>query len=607
MSVAAILELAVPYASGDLFDLGYDQTADVLQITHPDYPARKISRYSHTLWTSDEITFGTTVAAPTGFSATPTEPVTTGAHPVDYDYVVTAVNEEIGQESLPSASDTASNDLSLYGNFNTLAWTASPTATAYNLYKGLSGQLGFIGQTTSTTFKDDNIAADYSDSYPRARDVFNAENQYPATVTFFGQRAYYGRTLAKPYGIYGSQVGDFYNFNASRPSQADDAVTFGVLARRVNAIQHMVPMDKLIVFTTDTIFAMSGVNGGAITPSSIDLKPQGYRGASKVRPQVADDIIFYGTSTGSRLRTLNYTFERDGYRGNDITVFSRHLFKNHDIVDMAWCEEPSQVLWAIRSDGKAATLTWMAEQDVWGWSLCETAGNFESCCSVIENGEAVLYAVIQRPLATGTFRHIERLSTINWTGISDCVFLDAARRTFGAELVTHIAGLGYLEGETVTALCDGSVVTGLVVTGGAITVPSSENVLVGLPYEAWVKTLPIVGQGNSGSTKGQPGALANAQITFDRTRGVEVGLGKRLAPGVFEPTSSDDEITSIYEVAMRQENESLAEVPELRSGTYECPLDTGDWTEDTACVVVRQRNPLPMTVLGIVPKYEAAG
>ena len=44
-------EIETPYLTADLFDLKYEQSADVLFITHPDYETRKLSRLVNTLWT----------------------------------------------------------------------------------------------------------------------------------------------------------------------------------------------------------------------------------------------------------------------------------------------------------------------------------------------------------------------------------------------------------------------------------------------------------------------------------------------------------------------------------------------------------------------------
>ncbi len=48
---SAVYEITTPYLTADLFDLRYEQSADVLYITHPDYETRKLSRIGNMAWT----------------------------------------------------------------------------------------------------------------------------------------------------------------------------------------------------------------------------------------------------------------------------------------------------------------------------------------------------------------------------------------------------------------------------------------------------------------------------------------------------------------------------------------------------------------------------
>lgn len=52
-----IYEIVSPYSSGDLVDLAFAQSADVMYITHPDYFPRKLSRTGHTAWTLETVPF----------------------------------------------------------------------------------------------------------------------------------------------------------------------------------------------------------------------------------------------------------------------------------------------------------------------------------------------------------------------------------------------------------------------------------------------------------------------------------------------------------------------------------------------------------------------
>lgn len=50
-SAEKVYEVATPWATADLDDLQFAQSADVLYVVHPDYEPRKITRTAHTTWT----------------------------------------------------------------------------------------------------------------------------------------------------------------------------------------------------------------------------------------------------------------------------------------------------------------------------------------------------------------------------------------------------------------------------------------------------------------------------------------------------------------------------------------------------------------------------
>ena len=69
---AGIYEIPNPYAEGDLFDIHYVQSADVLTLVHPGHAPRELRRLGATTWTFTTITFGSTLAAPGSVTATAT-------------------------------------------------------------------------------------------------------------------------------------------------------------------------------------------------------------------------------------------------------------------------------------------------------------------------------------------------------------------------------------------------------------------------------------------------------------------------------------------------------------------------------------------------------
>lgn len=592
MPGARLYRFAQPYAQADVGALDYEQSADVMYLAHPSYDPEKLSRFGHTDWRPSLVSFGATILPPAGPAAVATVVNTgTGYTPIATSYVVTAIQAENGQESLPSATATAGvNDLTLAGNFNTITWSAVAGIEVYQVYKQENGIFGFIGATTGLTFKDDNIAPDLGTTPQQTRTPFAGADNKPGKVTFYQQRLVWGRTNKTPNGVWTSQSANFENLNVARPAKDDDAVTFALVARQVNEISHLIPVKSLLALTSDSIFSIDGGSGGFISPSQLSVLPQGMRGASNVRPVVIDDVVFFNTSKGARIRTLNYNFYTAIYTGNDLTVFAPHFFKGYTLLDMAWLEEPTGTLWCVRNDGALIVLTWQAEQDVWGWSLCATDGFVESCCAVTENGEDRLYILVRRLVDGVERRYIERLATSLWHDVTTANYLDSSKAYSGTDLQV-MTGLDHLEGRTVTALADGNVITGLVVQNGKVDLGSTfSTVIVGIPYRSYIHTLPPVVQAN-GSIVGLTQQISDIVIRVKNSRGLKFGSDETDSANLFETKERMDEF-------------------------YGSPIDlfTGDilekmppeWSTQVGVALV-QDYPLPMQVLGVFPAVDIGG
>lgn len=93
-------EIPNSYAAADLMDIHYVQSADVLTLTHPNYPVQELRRLGATTWTWTAPVFQAPTNVPTSLAAaaTPTSATTTF-----YQYVVTSVNKDNLEETVASA------------------------------------------------------------------------------------------------------------------------------------------------------------------------------------------------------------------------------------------------------------------------------------------------------------------------------------------------------------------------------------------------------------------------------------------------------------------------------------------------------------------------
>jgi len=181
-------EVATDYLLDELPEIKFAQTMDVMYLVHPKHPPKKLSRYGHTDWTLEDVEFQPGISAPTGLSVTVTGfAESSSTLPTTTEYKVSAVNAN-GEESLPSAAVRANTRSTwMQGDRVGLKWYAVPGAVRYEVYKNEHGWFEWAGSTTETSFLDDNIEPDSSESPKEYRDPFCDPGEHiPESVEITG-------------------------------------------------------------------------------------------------------------------------------------------------------------------------------------------------------------------------------------------------------------------------------------------------------------------------------------------------------------------------------------------------------------------------------------
>lgn len=170
-TAARVFTLASPYSHSDLALLKFVQNVNTLILTHPSYAPYALTYSSPTSWTLTQITFGSTVPAPTGVVSSTTR----GAGDFNYAYCVTAVDNN-GQESNASIrTELTGLDRPTTDGTETISWDRVAGAQYYNVYRAEvsfqapippQAQFGYIGNTTGSSFIDSNINADFTQTPP---------------------------------------------------------------------------------------------------------------------------------------------------------------------------------------------------------------------------------------------------------------------------------------------------------------------------------------------------------------------------------------------------------------------------------------------------------
>lgn len=669
-SASRVYTVATPYDATILFDLHYAQNSDVLTLTHPLYPAKELRRLGVTDWTLTDVSFAAPTNSPTGLAVTTTITSPTDMKPTIY--AVTTVSADGVTESLPSDPVSATNNLTLAGNYNTVSWNAVNGADRYNVYKKRGGVFGYIGQvrpapasapvnistamrsgddrtvtvvtaaahglvtgdtvliqgsevgsfnsawsvtvvnTTTFTFEstkkefnigvagtvsklalsliDDNVLADTSQSPPEDIITLNGEaGDYPTATTYHEQRRWFAGTVSKPQVLWATRTGTESNLTSSLPARDADGLELRLAAVQNNSIRHLVPLADMIALTAGGEFRIFADGAPAITPSSVSIKPQGYAGANNVQPAVTTGSVLYVQAQGSRVRELSYNWESNAYRSVDISIMAPHRFNGYTIPQMAYSRAPESILWVVRNDGTLLGMTYVPDQQVYGWHAHDTRGVFESVCVVAENNEDVLYAVVLRGIAGREVRYIERLHTRFFTNQADAFYVDSGL-TYRGEPVTTVTGLQHLEGQVVSILTDGAVHPARTVTNGEVLLDYPASVVhVGLPIMADMRTLPLALEGIQAAGQGTTKNVSKVYLRVSQSSVVKAGPN----------------FTQLREYPARTVADAYGSPPALRDGELSLSIDPS-WNQDGA-VCVRQDQPLPLTVLSMTLEFQTGG
>lgn len=691
-TVARVYTITSPYAVADLPLLKFVQSGTVMTFVHTSYPPYTLTSTGATSWAFTAITFGSTAVAPTGASAS-----ASSAGSTNYAYVVTAVDTN-GQESLVSnvANLTAAVNVGATAGTITVTWAAAAGAVSYNIYKAqisftgaipVGASFGFVGTATGTSFIDSNIVPDYSLSPPIVDNPFASSNN-PGAVSYFQQRLCLAGSVTQPTSFWMSEPGSFYNFNYSNPSQDDDSITGTLVSLEVNAIKSLVPMPGgLLALTAKGAWQINGgASGAAVTPATVQGTPQAYNGASDIMPIIVNHDVIYVQAKGAIVRDLSYNIYANIYTGTDISVLSNHLFFGKRIVEWAYAEEPFKIIWAVRNDGTMLSLTFVKEQEIYGWARHDTNGLFKSVASLTEGQVDAVYVVVRRYLQSQWVYLIERLDDRMFTYCDanpealeqlpipmiranaesawcvDCgVQSDlptpaatlSANSTLGAvtfttdaasftsadvgsyirmggglaEVQTYVStqqvlgtwktspsevvpnrvvpipipadsgdwsitapfteffGLDHLEGETISVLADGGVVNGLVVEDGGITLPHGASlVLAGLGFQARLQTMDLDMSGVNDTVQGKRKKIGGLTVRCNETRGLKVGrtFGSLVSTKELSPFTTLDNAIPLVQGDERTLMDPLWDVP--------------------GRICIQQDDPLPATVLGVIPE-----
>lgn len=370
---------------------------------------------------------------------------------------------------------------------------------------------------------------------------------WPAHVCAFEGRKVYARTDGQPNRVDLTRTGGYgpaLDFSVRVPTVADDAISF--ILTDVNEI----------AWISEGYDMMIGTAGAARTlgrdSANLGFSATNFRqalasaiGSAAIRPAKAANSTLFAPFYAKAIREFVRSDNGIDYITPDLSVLSEHLFAK-GVIEMSFQQEPDTCFWWPRNDGEVVGLTFEKDQSMAGMHHHQLGGGgiVESACVIPGATRHEVWMIVRRVVNGTTKRYIERMAAPYNEEIdspADQWFLDCALQYSGAP-ANVIAGLGHLEGQTVSILADGAREPDQVVTGGQVTLASgrtASKVLVGLSYQSRARTLPSNIAIGDGSGLGRKKKIVKAMVDVLATGSLKVGRTATAAEEILSRRTTD--------------------------------------------------------------------
>ena len=346
---------------------------------------------------------------------------------------------------------------------------------------------------------------------------YSSMRGFPAAVAFHENRLWFGGTLGQPDGLWGSQSGEFFNFNTGTALD-NESIQLTSSIGEINTIKHIVSNRDLQVFTSTSEFSVPAFNQNPTTPTNAMIRRQTPFGISNVKPFVFDGATIYVQKEGSIVREFIYSDSEDAYVSTAVSALSAHLIKNP--VQMttlqAAIDRAESYVFVLNNDGTIAVFNSNRAEKRAGWSEFSTdsVGVFHSITTIDEK----VFAVGRYNKGAGT----NKLFLMQFDSSFNT---DLAKTYSGTNGVFNVSS--DFENGAVLEVIDGTNYVGsFTVSGGNIDVSDTDSSLssaeIGFKFDINLKTNPIDVVAGNGPVTGRPRSIGRVVMDLSDTLSITV-------------------------------------------------------------------------------------
>jgi hypothetical protein len=274
--------------------------------------------------------------------------------------------------------------------------------------------------------------------------AWNGAYGWPKHVASFQGRLIFGGSSTKPDTIWGSRIGNYFDFDEVPSQSTSYFTTFTTdnsrpftLTPNSAEVSNIVAMSssKTLVINTDRSEIVAYGANGALGPNNVVFESSTSFGGNPVQPQRVNNYLTFVQKTGRKIRDVIFNFNEDQYKSTDLSFLVDHFFFNElndfagkdsysdPIAEMATTNGSSSVLWLKSTAGNLYCVTLDRDYQVNAWAkvlfgfspegaafgsaprakvIAMCAADSDQAGGIGAFGESSLFMLTQRYSPTGT-------------------------------------------------------------------------------------------------------------------------------------------------------------------------------------------------------------
>jgi hypothetical protein len=179
---------------------------------------------------------------------------------------------------------------------------------------------------------------------------------YPAAVSLFQNRLWFGGFQNNPTTVIASKFDDYETFNSSSPVQKDDYLNLRCNQLKTKIRNLVGGQNVMCCFSEDGISYIDGGSTGLLaTNENIEFKLKNRMPAGSSTPGFKDDVMLYSSSDGTKLYGVDYDLLVSRFQVNDLAIYAKDVTQDK-ITELHYVNNESKLVYGLTEAGKMFAL-----------------------------------------------------------------------------------------------------------------------------------------------------------------------------------------------------------------------------------------------------------